>query len=276
MGCGMNLRPGIDPEEVEEILTGFVASYVEDAGADGVVVGLSGGVDSAVTCALCVRALGADQVHAILMPSETTPAADMEDARELVDQLGCPSETVPVDGIVDAVADSCDHGTDAETMGNVAARARMIVLYRHANAHDRLVVGTGNKSELLTGYFTKHGDGAADILPLGDLYKTQVRRLAEHLDVPEPIRDKPPSAGLVEGQTDEDDLGLAYDGLDRVLRGLELGYDAEEIADVTGLDAERVEHVRRMERRSRHKRVPATVAKIGARTSGVDWREKTV
>lgn len=272
----MNLTPGIDAEEVEAVLTGFLETYVEESGADGAVVGVSGGLDSAVTASLAVRALGPDDVLCLLMPSETTSERDVDDARTLVDQLGCDSETVHVDGIVDAIAESCGHGEDAETMGNVTARARMVVLYRHANALDRLVVGTGNKSELLTGYFTKHGDGAADVLPIGDLYKSQVRRLAEHLDVPEPIIEKPPTAGLIEGQTDEDDLGLPYADLDRVLRGIELGYDAETIVDVTDLEPADIDRVAELEQRSRHKRETATIPKLGARSPGTDWREKTV
>lgn len=291
----MDLTPGLDPEETEEILAGFIAAYVEGAGADGVVVGLSGGLDSAVTATLAAGALGPDRVLCLLLPSDTTPDDDVADAEDLVERLGCPSRTVAIDPVVEAYravlagaegdergerspkAASDDAGRSAEVaLGNVMARARMVVLYHHANRLGYLVCGTGNKSELLTGYFTKHGDGGVDLLPLGDLYKTQVRRLAEHLDVPKAILDKAPSAGLVEGQTDEDELGLPYPDLDRVLRGIEFGYAVDEIAEATGLDEDAIRAIAERERRSRHKRRSPMVPKLGARSAGTDWREKVV
>lgn len=294
----MNLTPSLDPEETEEQLTRFLGSYVDDAAAEGAIVGLSGGLDSAVTLALTVEALGPDRVLAALLPSATTPPADVEDAVGLAEDLGCPTLEVPVDPIVERIAEALeaaggeagDGAADGEAadgggsraglprhaLGNVKARVRMVLLYAEANRRGRLVVGTGNKSELLTGYFTKHGDGGADILPLGDLYKTQVRILAEHLDVPAAIVEKPPSAGLWEGQTDEEELGLPYDDLDRVLRGIELGYAPDDVARITGIDRDRVRNVARMEVQSRHKRQAPMVPKLGARSSGTDWREKVV
>jgi NAD+ synthase len=148
----------------------------------------------------------------------------------------------------------------------------MLLLYAEAQARGDLVCGTGNKSELLTGYFTKHGDGGVDLQPIGDLYKTQVRLLAQHLRVPAPVIAKPPSAGLYPGQTDEGDMGLSYEDLDAVLRGMELNLDGSVIARKTKLPLATVEKVEAMVRKTEHKRRTPMIPKLGARTVGIDWR----
>jgi len=157
--------------------------------------------------------------------------------------------------------------------GNVKARVRMVTLYHLANLNNYLVLGTSNKSELLVGYFTKYGDGASDAMPIGDLYKTQVFQLAQELDIPEVIRRKPPSAGLVMGQTDEGDLGLSYAELDQLLRGIELWLSLEDISEITGTDITTVERIQKMVHRTAHKRYLGMIPKLGLRTPGYDWRE---
>jgi NAD+ synthase len=157
-------------------------------------------------------------------------------------------------------------------LGNAKARSRMMVLYAEAQSRGFLVCGTGNKSELLTGYFTKHGDGGVDLQPIGDLYKTQVQELGRHLGVPKPILSKPPSAGLFKGQTDEGEMGITYRDLDAILRGMELNHALPVIVRKTGLDASLVRKVEAMVRTTEHKRRLALIPKIGARTVGIDWR----
>jgi NAD+ synthase len=162
---------------------------------------------------------------------------------------------------------------DRVARGNLRARARMVVLYFVANTEDRVVMGTGNKSELLCGYFTRYGDGGVDFQPIGDLYKTQVRAMARHLGLPKKIIDRVPTAGLWPGQTDEGDLGISYDELDRILLGIELQMEPEGIAEKAGVP---VEHVRRIEdlvAATAYKRKAPLVPKLGIRTLGLDWRE---
>lgn len=223
---------GVSIESVAHDISTWVWKKATWSPADGIVVGLSGGLDSAVTAALCVKAVGENNVRGVLMPSDVTPDEDMRDARDLADQLGISPTTHPVQGAVDAInASGTVPPEDKVTLGNIAARARMTILYMYANMDNYLVAGTGNKSELAIGYFTKYGDGACDILPIADLYKTEVRRLAEFLDIPDAIIDKEPSAGLWEGQTDEDEIGVPYETLDKILRGIELKYPTDKIAD---------------------------------------------
>jgi NAD+ synthase len=149
----------------------------------------------------------------------------------------------------------------------------MITLYVHANLENRLIMGTSNKSELATGYFTKFGDGGVDFSPIGDLYKTQVFELARAIDIPETLIDKPPSAGLSQGQTDEGELGLSYDILDRILLGIELKMVPADIANNVGVDASEVNRIHDLVRKNVHKRKMPLIPKIGIRTFGLDWRE---
>lgn len=259
------------PQEWEAIIASFLRDHVRRAGSDGVVVGLSGGLDSAVVAALAARALGPENVTGFLMPSVDSNPLDAEHGRLSGETFGITVHERPIGAIVEAVAGVAPLD-DAAVRGNAKSRARMLVLYAEGQATNRLVCGTGNKSELLIGYFTKHGDGGNDMQPIGDLWKTQVRVLAKHLGVPDAIIDKPPSAGLWPGQTDEADLGMSYESLDAVLKGIEWNQSADAIVARTGLDAELVAKVESMVRRSEHKRHTALVPKIGARTVGIDWR----
>jgi NAD+ synthase len=162
---------------------------------------------------------------------------------------------------------------DATTLGNIKARCRMIMLYTHSNLENSIVMGTSNKSELLCGYFTKFGDGGADFGPIGDLYKTQVKELARAIDIPENLIEKTPSAGLAEGQTDEKELGISYKDLDRILLGIELRTDPQEIAQKTGLDLPEVQRIISLVGKNVHKRKMPLIPKVGIRTFGLDWRE---
>lgn len=198
-------------------IAGFIKKKVKDAGAKGVVVGLSGGLDSAVVAKLSVKALGKDKVLGLIMPSPTTNLEDTKDAEEFARSLGIPYKKIPLQSILEAFRAFLE--LDRAAYGNLMARTRMMLLYYYANLNNLLVVGTGNKSELSIGYFTKYGDGGCDILPIGDLYKTEVRELAGKLGIPKKIIEKIPTAGLWDGQTDESDMGVTYEELDRVLSG---------------------------------------------------------
>jgi NAD+ synthase len=263
------------PEDLarwEATITAFIARHVEAAGAQGVVLGASGGLDSAVVAALCVKALGKRKVLCVLMPADGSDPKDEAHARLSCKSLGLTPILRPVGPLVAGLAKTLPGKADKRVLGNAKARSRMMVLYAEGQSRGYLVCGTGNKSELLTGYFTKHGDGGVDLQPIGDLYKTQVRALGRHLGVPKPILAKPPSAGLFPGQTDEREMGLSYADLDAILRGMELNHTAATIARKTGLAPSLVAKVDKMVRLTEHKRRLALIPKIGARTVGIDWR----
>ena len=207
------------PSEVERIAA-FVKGIVSSAGANVVVLGLSEGIDSAVVCSLCVRALGSDRVLGVLMPSDSTPKIDMADARAFAADLRIRVKEVRVSGIVDTLIASTDVKGTKLAVANVQARARMMVLYFLANARALLVAGTGDRSEIEVGFFTKYGDGGVDLLPIGHLYKTQVKELGRYLGVPDSIMRKPSSPRLWPGHTARDEIPVDYSRLDLVLHYL--------------------------------------------------------
>ncbi|MCI4371732.1 MAG: NAD+ synthase, partial [Thermoplasmata archaeon] len=216
-----DLVPRFKEEQVFAIQA-FIAHSVRESGRKGVVLGLSGGIDSALVARLCADALGAARVLGVALP-DGKGGKDLRDARNFAKAIGIQFRVLNIGPIAVAFERRLKvTPTDAVPRGNLRARARMAVLYYIANAEDRVVMGTGNKSEILVGYFTKWGDGGADFLPIGDLYKTQVREMAQSLSLPTEIVDKIPTAGLWPGQTDEGELGISYDELDRILLGLEL------------------------------------------------------
>lgn len=200
-------------KEIKQI-TEFISKQVGEARADGVVIGISGGLDSAVVATLAVKALGKENVHGLFMPSNTTPQADWDDVSKIAELLGITLEVADIDDIV-----SLFNVCDIRARANVKARVRMTMLYAEANIANYLVLGTSDKSELAIGYFTKWGDGAADIQPIINLYKTEVKKIAKALGVPKSIIKKPSSPALVHGQTAEDELGFGYDEIDRMLQG---------------------------------------------------------
>lgn len=269
---GERLVPRLPPHAVPSI-DQFLRHHVRAAHAVGVLVGLSGGIDSALVARLARDSLGAGRVFGLLLPDAAFPSALLDETRAYARDLGIEDRVVRIDGTEAAVRAALPEVDDRVAWGNAKARIRMLLLYTIARERRLLVVGTGNKSELLLGYFTKFGDGGADLLPVGDLYKTQVRELAQALDLPEAIRRRPPTAGLWEGQTDEEELGMEYADLDRILFGLEQLYSVDEIAGATGLAVERVRRVVQRVETNRHKRRPPPIPKLGLRTIGIDWRD---
>ncbi len=235
---------------------------------------MSGGLDSSVTAALCARALGGQQVLGMSLPEkETRNDKALEDARMVASKYRIRFKIIDITPIVGASRNTLDaKKARGVPWGNVKARLRAMVLYYFANTEHGLVVGTGDKSEIMLGYFTKFGDGACDILPLADLYKTSVRNLAKHLNIPERIRVKASSPELWPGQTAEKELGLSYEKLDRILWGLERWMTPEEIVEETGLKPALVRKVRERWLKSEHKRRPPLAMKLGYRTAGDDLR----
>lgn len=254
------------------IITRFLRDHLERAGARGVVVGVSGGLDSAVTAAVCREAFGAERVLGIRMPHAESDPEDVALGEQVCEHLGIPSVTRDITPIVAGLETALGFAPDPFVHGNAKARARMMFLYAEAQGREYLVCGTGNKSELLVGYFTKYGDGGVDLEPLGDLYKTQVAKLGRHLGLPEAVLERSPTAGLHPGQTDEEDLGMGYPDLDAVLKCMELNTDLADIPHRAGVPADKVAMVERRVRLSEHKRHTPVVPKIGARTVGIDWR----
>jgi NAD+ synthase len=261
----------IDPEWTTRILTKFLERELRRTGHGKLVVGLSGGIDSAVAAYLAARALGPDRLVCLLMPYRTSSPASVSDAQEVVRRLGAGHEHLDITPMVDGFVETAGE-VDRLRLGNVMARVRMVLLFDRSARHEALVLGTGNKTELLLGYSTLHGDLASALNPLGDLYKSQVRRLAEHLGVPEAIRRKPPSADLWPDQTDEKELGLDYDVVDRLLALLVDARMSREAVVERGFPKELVERVTRLIVRSQFKRLPPVIAKVSSRSVGWDFR----
>jgi NAD+ synthase len=260
-------------EDQVGIIESFIAHQLKASGREGVVLGLSGGVDSALVAKLCADAVGPRKTLALGLP-EVAGGPDLADARAWARELGIGFRVVPIRPFLAPFEEHLKpKKADRVARGNLRARVRMIVLYFVANVEDRIVMGTGNKSEILTGYFSKFGDGGVDFQPIGDLYKTQVRAMARHLGVPKRILSKTPTAGLWPGQTDEGELGLSYDELDRILLGLELQLESEAIAEKAGVRLDRVRRVEDLVAAGIHKRKMPLIPKVGIRTVGLDWRE---
>ncbi len=263
-----------EPEETVNRLERFLTTQLEEAGARYLVVGMSGGLDSSVTAALCARALGGQRVLGISLPEkETRNDRALEDARLVASKYRIRFKVTDLTPTVEASRNTLNAKmAKGIPWGNVKARLRAMVLYYYANTEHGLVVGTGDKSEVMLGYFTKFGDGACDILPLADLYKTSVRDLARHLGIPERIRVKASSPELWPGQTAEKELGLRYEKLDRILWGLERWMTPEEIVEEIGLKLALVRKVRERWLNSEHKRRSPLAMKLGYRTAGDDLR----
>ncbi|MGD9395899.1 MAG: NAD+ synthase [Candidatus Thorarchaeota archaeon] len=259
----MKLPDGLrfgDYEKPRKLIVDFIRDYVSRAGVKGVILGLSGGIDSSLVVTLACEALGPERVRGIMLPVDAKKDTEnVSDARELAEALQIKHELFELKDAV-AAYDSLSLGRIA--LGNLTARLRMVTWYARANQENLLVIGTGNKTELMTGYFTKYGDGGTDFLPIGDLYKGNVRDLSNHLGVPEKIIKKAPSAGLWEGQTDEGEIGATYAELDSILfLFLEKGMNEDQIVE-WGIDISKVQKVLKMMKNSQHKRIPVPIAKV--------------
>jgi len=265
--------PVIEPATTADLIVAFISSQMEQTGFSRIVVGLSGGVDSATVGFLAARAVGADNLLAVRMPYSSSSPASETDALRVVQALGCHTQRVEITPMVDPLLGLMgDAQGDAAQVrrGNVMARQRMIVLYDKSVEFDALVAGTSNKTEALLGYTTQYGDAASAFAPIGDLYKSQLRAVAEHLGVPAEVVAKPPSADLWPGQTDEDELGRTYDDLDRTLFALVDRRWTVERCVAAGLDRDLVEWVAARVARMEYKRQMPPVAKISLRTPGID------
>ena len=261
----------LDVPSTLSILEGFVKTEVERTGLHRVVLGLSGGIDSALAAYIAVRALGPSGVVGVLMPYRTSSPSSVKDAEAVVGALGIVAERFEISELVDVFSAKAGN-VGPRRLGNVMARVRMLVLYDRSVEHDALVLGTSNKTELLLGYGTIHGDLASALNPLGDLYKTQVRELSKALGVPKAILDKPPSADLWPEQTDERDLGASYDELDRILALLVDARVSPGTVVAKGFRRETVLRVRKQIMRSQFKRRLPLIAKVSTRSIGWDFR----
>ncbi len=245
--------------EIKKRIVAFISSKVHESGASGAFIGLSGGIDSSLTAYLSVEALGSENVLGLLLPERgITSEQDIADALLVAKTLGIEHKVIEISQVLRSFS-SIMPDYDKNNLianGNLKARTRMCILYYHANLMNRMVVGTGNKTELLLGYFTKYGDGGVDIEPLGGLYKTQVRGLARYMGIPVKIIDKTPTAGLWKGQTDEGELGVPYDTADKILTML-----VDEKMDVSAVkkvfSSDDVDRLVGLLRANEHKRMPS-------------------
>jgi len=256
-GAMMDLRfSESELERRREHIVSFIRDQVAVSGTDGAVLGLSGGVDSSLVAHLAVEALGEDGLHGLVMPATVSSEENMSDAEAIADDLGITYDVIEIEPLVEDFLTAYPAAEDDQlAVGNARARVRAVLNYLVANHENRLVLGTGNKSEALTGYVTKYGDGAVDCNPIGNLYKAQVRQLAAHVGVPTDVVEKVATAELWADQTDEDEMGVSYAVLDSVLA---LHVEGPLSADATvrelGVDRDQVDRVRTMYERSKHKR----------------------
>ena len=260
----------IDTDIARRVIGEFIRGQLRQAGFERAVLGLSGGIDSALVAYLVAEAIGADRLLCVLMPYRTSSDASRTDAEEVVRRLGAASELVEISPMVDAFFAAQPDATPLRR-GNFMARQRMAVLYDRSVTWGGLVVGTGNKTESLIGYTTLFGDNACAFNPIGDLYKSQVRQLAAALGVPDAIIRKAPSADLWPGQTDEDEAGFSYPVLDRLLFWRIDKRRSDDEMTGLGFDPALVARVDRMIATSEFKRQVPPIAKLGPRTAGVDY-----
>jgi len=260
----------INPEFVTRIITSFLREELKKLGFDQAILGLSGGLDSSVVAFLAARALGPERVIGLILPYGDSFIQDTEDAQSVASLVGCRSRLIDIQPMIDAYFSL--HPTDNLIQkGNKMARERMSILYDYSVREKALILGTSNKSELLIGYGTIHGDMACALNPLGDLYKTQVRELGAWLGVPKKILQKKPTAGLWPGQTDEAEIGLSYEELDRILYELvDLRRSRQDLI-ANGFDQTKVNRVWELMKRNEFKRRMPPIVKVSARTVGHDF-----
>jgi len=265
----------IDVQQTERQLVDFIRAYVRKTQAKGLVVGLSGGIDSSTVAALSAKAIGGNRVLGICIPErQTWNEQDIQHAKDVSQLFTIQFKLVDMTSMVEAIRKAIPDYESRQRVpdGNIKARSRMVILYYYANSLQRLVMGSGDKSEIMLGYFTKWGDYCADLAPLADLFKTQVQALARHLNLPEEIVAKAPTPALWPGQSAEGELGLKYEIIDLILYGLEHFVLAEEISRQLSLPLETVTRIEERWLRSEHKRRPPLAMKIGYRTVAHDLR----
>jgi NAD+ synthase len=266
----MEIDLTINTDVARMILTGFIKSETSRVGFSRAVINLSGGLDSALSCVLAVEALGAENVLALRLPYRTSSPDSLEHAQLMIDKFQVPSDTIDITEMVDPLINH-DPEMSNTRKGNIMARARMIALYDQSEAFKGLPIGTSNKTEILLGYTTMWGDMASAINPIGDLYKTQARQLSRAMGIPTAIIDKPPSADLWVGQTDEDELGFTYEQVDKLLFLLvDQRYSAQECVE-EGFAEKFVDSVIARIRRFQFKRMLPPIAKLSNRTIGYDF-----
>jgi NAD+ synthase len=265
-----------DPKQTVERIKRFLETQRDRTKTSVFIVGMSGGLDSSLTAALCALSVGGKHVLGVSLPEkETRNEANIRDTKIVAKKFGIKLRVIEISGLVAAASNTLPEmpGNPARiSFGNLKARLRAAVLYYFANQKNGLVVGTSDKSEVMLGYFTKFGDGASDIEPIADLYKTSVKELAKYLRLPSSVYSKPPSPDLWPGQTAKKELGLDYEKLDTILLGLEHWIGPEDIAEQTGISLNLVKRVRDRWIGSEHKRRPPLALKLGYRTSGADLR----
>ena len=265
----------IDSQSVETRIKRFIKDYTEKCGTSGIILGVSGGIDSCTTAALAALSLGGERVLGIALPEEETHnATDVQHAKLVAEKFGFKLDVIDVSPVLKACFKSLPlyDVADKLSRGNVKARIRMVYLYYYANRLRRIVCGSSDKSETMMGYFTKWGDAAADISPIMDVYKTQVRQLASHIGIPKEIITKPSTPGLWVGQLAEEELGVRYETLDLILFGLEHFMTTEEIARQLKLTLRLVDGIKRRWLATEHKRRTPLTTKLGYRTVGADFR----
>jgi NAD+ synthase len=265
----------LDLEEVEKRIRRFIKEYVENAGADGIVLGMSGGIDSATIAALSSRSIGGTHVTGLMLPEkETYNSKDIDDAKFVAEKFGLKTQICDITAVLEGFYKTIPIFDQADKLckGNIKARTRMIYLYYYANKLNKIVCGSSDKSETMMGYFTKWGDVAADISPLMDLYKTQVRKLAAHLGFPAELAEKPSTPALWPNQLAETELGIEYETLDLILYGLERFMTTEEIAQQLSVQKPLVEKVKNRWLSVEHKRRLPLTPKLEYRTVGTDFR----
>jgi NAD+ synthase len=256
---------------VRDLLIRFIKDETNNAGFTNAVIGISGGVDSAVSATLTAEALGKDNVLGVMIPYRTSNPKSVEDAKSVIQSSGIRSELIDISGMVDSYCEE-NKITDSLRRGNVMARMRMIVLYDLSAREKALVIGTSNKTEILVGYGTMHGDLASAINPLGDLYKSQIWQLAEAIGVPKQVIEKAPSADLWEGQTDESEMGVTYAKLDALLYEMIDERHSDEELEKLEFDSVLIKKVRGMIQKNQFKRRPPVIAKVSYRTVNIDFR----
>ena len=274
----MNLTPSlleIDFSETQKRICRFIKEYVENAGAKGIVLGLSGGVDSATIAALSSLAIGGENVLGLMLPeNENFNQKDVNDAKVVAEQFHVKTQVCNMSDVLNCIYSAIPvfDQSDKLCKGNIKARTRMIYLYYYANKQSRIVCGSSDKSETMMGYFTKWGDAAADMAPIMDLYKTQVRKLAIYLGIPKELAQKPSTPALWPNQLAESELGIKFENLDLILFGLERFMATEEVAEQLGIGKVLVDKVKSRWLANEHKRRMPLAPKIGYRSVGNDFR----